>query len=316
MTASPGWLPEMPASAGGHAAALKDMEAKIDELPLLPQVLVRLLQLRPASVDYFENFESLVKEDPAFAVRVISLANSSTSAPVSPIETIRDALTRMGAVTIGALVASLAVQKVFMPTEPGQVRLWSHSILAAVAAQTIARRFPALRLDPGKAYLAGLLHDVGRFVMLEHAAPCLRAVDESNWGSPEELLAADVEVYKFTHSELGYLACKRWALPDELASAVRDHHTPISGRIEPGSLEALGYAIQVADRLCMRALECEEFDDLEPAARREVLEAECLRPVSSAGVIGPSELEAILPAVHEESGALLSSLGFAQHGSG
>ncbi|MEO1247087.1 MAG: HDOD domain-containing protein, partial [Pseudomonadota bacterium] len=121
----------MPASAGGHAAALKDMEAKIDELPLLPQVLVRLLQLRPASVDYFENFESLVKEDPAFAVRVISLANSSTSAPVSPIETIRDALTRMGAVTIGALVASLAVQKVFMPTEPGQVRLWSHSILAA-----------------------------------------------------------------------------------------------------------------------------------------------------------------------------------------
>ena len=294
-----------------HADALKQMEAKIDELPLLPQVLVRLLQLKPTAEDYFESFEGLAKEDPAFAVRVIALANSATSSPVCPIETIREAMARMGATRIGALVASLAVQKVFMPTEDGQVRLWVHSIYAAVAAEAIARGCPELKLDPGKAYLAGLLHDIGRFVMLEHAAPCLKAVDESNWTTPEELVAADVEVYKFTHSELGFLACQRWALPEELAQAVRDHHTTLGEVIEPGSLDALNYCIQVADRLCMNVLECDGFETLEADRRISILEAECLIPVSKSRTVTPQMLDAIVPFAKRDGGALLSNLGFA-----
>jgi len=294
-----------------HTEALKQMEAKIDELPLLPQVLVRLLQLKPTAEDYFESFEGLAKEDPAFAVRVIALANSATSSPVSPIETIREAMARMGATRIGALVASLAVQKVFMPTEDGQVRLWIHSIYAAVAAEAIAGRCTALGLDPGKAYLAGLLHDIGRFVMLEHAAPSLKAVDESNWATPEELVAADVEVYKFTHSELGFLACQRWSLPEDLAQAVRDHHSALSDAFEPGSLDALNYCIQIADRLCINALECDGFDALDADQRVRILEAECLTPVSESRIVSPEMLDALVPFAKRDGGALLSNLGFA-----
>ena len=290
---------------------LKQMEAKIDELPLLPQVLVRLLQLEPTAEDYFESFEGLAKEDPAFAVRVIALANSATSSPVSPIETIREAMARVGATRIGALVASLAVQKVFMPTEEGQVRLWAHSIYAAVAAEAIAGRCPALGLDSGKAYLAGLLHDIGRFVMLEHAASSLKAVDESLWSTPEELVAADVEVYKFTHSELGYLACKHWSLPDELSRAVRDHHTALGAVVEPGSLDALNFSIQVADRLCMNALECDGFEALDADLRVSILDSECLAPVSKSRIITPEMLDLIVPFAKRDGSALLSNLGFA-----
>ena len=56
-------------------SALQDMERKIGELPLLPQVLVRILQLDQDADNYFEEFGKLTKEDPAFAVRVIALAN-------------------------------------------------------------------------------------------------------------------------------------------------------------------------------------------------------------------------------------------------
>ena len=129
--------------------ALKQMEGKIDELPLLPQVLVKLMQLDSASDDYFDEFEKLVKEDPTFAVRVIALANSASSAPVSPITSIRDAITRMGASTISSLVASLAVQRVFMPSKPGEVRLWTHSILAACATEHVAKIATALDVDAG-----------------------------------------------------------------------------------------------------------------------------------------------------------------------
>ncbi len=63
---------------------------------------------------------------------------------------------------------------------------------------------PTLKIDPAEAYLVGLLHDVGRFIMYEHASEDLLKVDEQNWTSPEQLAAADIEVFKFTHSELGY----------------------------------------------------------------------------------------------------------------
>jgi HD-like signal output (HDOD) protein len=57
------------------------MASKIGELPLLPQVLVKILQLNTSAVDYFEQFESLANEDPALAVRIVAMANSAASAP-------------------------------------------------------------------------------------------------------------------------------------------------------------------------------------------------------------------------------------------
>jgi HD-like signal output (HDOD) protein len=61
--------------------ALHSMASKIGELPLLPQVLVKILQLNTSAVDYFEQFESLANEDPALAVRIVAMANSAASAP-------------------------------------------------------------------------------------------------------------------------------------------------------------------------------------------------------------------------------------------
>ena len=172
--------------------ALRSMSEKIGELPMLPQVLVRVMQLDAAADDYFERFETLVMEDPPLAVRVIAFANSAESSPVASIKTIREAITRMGMARVGALVSSLAVQRVFVPTRPNQVRLWTHSIETAVAAREIARALPQLGVDPGHAYLAGLLHDIGRFVMFEHASDDLLKVDEHHWHTLEELVAADL----------------------------------------------------------------------------------------------------------------------------
>lgn len=88
-------------------SALQNMEGKIDELPMLPQVCVKILQLDPSSGNYFKEFGKLTIEDPAFS-----------------------------------------------------------------AAQ-VTKIVPILDVDPAEAYLIGLLHDIGRFVMFEHAAPNL-----------------------------------------------------------------------------------------------------------------------------------------------
>ena len=290
--------------------ALQSMEDKIDELPLLPQVLVRILQLDTESDSFFEEFGKLTKEDPAFAVRVITLANSAASAPAVPVVSIRDALTRMGSHAIRGLVASLAVQRVFLPTKPNEVGLWQHSVHAAFAAAKIAELIPDIQVDPAEAYLVGLLHDIGRFVMFEHAAPNLLKVDESHWQTPEELIEADVEIYTFTHSELGFRACVHWQLPDSICEVIRRHHTPIEEEIAPGSIDALLFCVQVADNLCLSLLQRDDFEEITVEARIEAVRGDYLKTKQQLQLIPADALVASLDRIRSDSLELLSGLGF------
>ncbi len=291
-------------------SALQSMEEKIGDLPMLPQVYVKLLQLDSDGDNYFEEFGKLTKEDPGFAVRVIALANSSASAPAVPVVSIRDALARMGVKTVRSLVASLAVQRVFLPTKPNEISLWQHSVFTAFAAAQIAEIVSVLNVDPAEAYLIGLLHDVGRFVMFEHAAPSLLKVDESNWETPEQLIKADVEVYKFTHSELGYQACKRWQLPESIGEAIRTHHAPIKGEILAGSPNALLFCLQVADRLSLSLLQRDNFEDIPDDEREQRILDTCLKSEQERILLSAGTLNGWLNRIHADSQAVLAGLGF------
>jgi len=287
--------------------ALHSLENKIDELPLLPQVLVRILQLDPKSDDYFDEFEMTAKEDPAFAVRIIALANSAASSPVEPISIIRDALARMGATTVGSFVASLAVQRVFMPTKPNQILLWKHSISTAVGAQRVAQLVPELRVHPAHAYVVGLLHDVGRFVMFEHSPKELLEVDEHNWQVPID--GVDVEVFNFTHSELGYLACVHWGVPEQISDIIRHHHTPILGKITPSSLDATRFCVQIADRLSVTVVDSADNDELSDTERKSRIGTHCLKSREDRRLLPADRLLAVVDTIAKESNKLMQDLG-------
>ncbi len=287
--------------------ALRAMERHIDDLPLLPQVLVKILQLDPEAENYFDEFEKMAAEDPAFAVRVISLANSASSAPADPIDTIKGALARLGAGSIANFVASLSVQRVFVPREPSQIRLWKHSIETAVGAQRIAQLAPELKVNSDRAYLVGLLHDIGRFVMLEHAEPELREVEEHNWATPDELVQADIDVYTYTHSELGYLACQRWGLPDSVADVVRGHHDDLPDVITAGSLDAEVFCVQIADWLSVVVLD--GLDELSEAEVEHRIRHKCLHKESAQSILPVAALCARLRDISLESERLFANLG-------
>jgi HD-like signal output (HDOD) protein len=102
-------------------------DLKLEQLPVLPAVVVRLMGLAPTSEGYFEEVLSISSEDPGLAVRVIHAANSALSAPRQPIESLQGAIARLGATHIGNLVATLAVTKVFEPKTRGEADLWVHS---------------------------------------------------------------------------------------------------------------------------------------------------------------------------------------------
>ncbi len=303
-------LVDHPDSREANASALHEMEVKIDQLPLLPQVLMKILQLDSDEDYYFEQLATLAKEDPALAVRVLALANSAASSPMTEIKSIKNALMRIGAETVRSLVSSLAVQRVFMPVKDNQIRLWVHSVIVAVGTQRIVDLLPQLQLNTEAAYLTGLLHDVGRFVMFEHASADLLEVDERHWHSPDELIEAEIEAFKYTHSELGFLACQHWGMPEDIAQVIRAHHTVLPAKIRPGSNDALTSCVQMADRLSVSVLEKSNFSEMSGQDRESRISEYCLQASNAPDLLSAQQLNEVVGDIHEESETLLAGLGF------
>lgn len=206
-----------------RARLVETIEARLDELPLLPVVVTRLAALDPESTDFPEAVERLARLDPALAARLLHLTRTARF-PIAGMPTVGRAINAIGARRLAETITSLAVMRVFVPTTPGQRNLWRHAVGTALSARRIAEMAAVPSVAPEQAYLAGLMHDLGRFVMYDRSPQELGRVDETHWSSPAELIAAELAICGFDHASLGGLACERWGFPETVAAIVRGHH--------------------------------------------------------------------------------------------
>lgn len=214
----------------GRDVLRRRLESGVEQLPVLPTILTKLLALDRKADDFPENVLSLIELEPGFAARILGAANSAASAPATPIASLRSALLRIGSSRGADLATAAAITRVFIPQDPWEQGIWRHSLQVAVAARSLATQANDRDLPPGEVYAAALLHDVGRLIMFSEAPDVLRAVDEGDWDSPEQLILAERAICGLTHTELGASACRRWNLPPLIVCAARDHHnTPDRG---------------------------------------------------------------------------------------
>ena len=226
-------------AAGDSVTLRKKLEKHLDELPVLPTAVAKLMLLDRDRDDYTGRVVEIVESEPNFSVRLISAANSALSAPLNPITSLRGAILRLGSRSASNLILSLAVTRVFVPRDAWEKSLWRHSLQVAVAARHLAHGRGGGVL-PDEAYACGLLHDVGRFVMFQEAPEALRRIDEADWETPEQLVAQERSVCGLTHTELGALACSKWHMPEMITLVVREHHTLHPLGLEPRVAHLIG----------------------------------------------------------------------------
>jgi putative nucleotidyltransferase with HDIG domain len=166
----------------------------------------------------------LAEGDPSFALRVIQLGNSARNAPLKPIMSLKDAIVRIGIEDVASLMTSVAVTKVFVPVSKSEKRLWQHSIEVATIARKFAKVNPGLHVSPDVAYLCGLFHDIGLFLMFKDSQKDFNHIDDFSWTTPLEHLDAENKVFKSNHAELGAHICKRWKIPAPIPTIVAFHH--------------------------------------------------------------------------------------------
>ncbi len=198
------------------------LESQLDgelELPLLPEAAARVVALCDDDNADARTLESVLERDPSLTACVLKVANSSMYASTEPIVSLQHAVSRLGMTTVRnlALTASLRMQVFNVPGHAATIAdIWEHCAITSVFAREIARK---LRRNVEAAFLCGLIHDVGRPIVLQTA---LR-VPRVHGPLGAEQIAWAMDAY---HARVGARLVNAWRLPEWAAVAVEHHHDP------------------------------------------------------------------------------------------
>jgi putative nucleotidyltransferase with HDIG domain len=184
------------------------------ELPILPEAAQKIVAMSQDDTASVRDIVEVLKRDQALTSYVLKVANSPICTPTSPIVSIHQACTRLGARQIRDLALMVTISSrtfVVKGHERLLTNMFKHAVVTAYFAQEIARQ---KRLNVEEAFLSGLLHDVGK--------PAGLAIVAKEAGfSREELTEAMDRV----HVRFGVALVERWGLPDAVARAAVHHHT-------------------------------------------------------------------------------------------
>jgi putative nucleotidyltransferase with HDIG domain len=266
---------------------IESLESRLEQIAMLPSVIARLAALDLDSPAATDEIVELIRSDPPLALRLMRLANYRSQGG-GGIDTIPGAIVEVGAHNLANLILALSVVEVFVPHTRGQRNLWIHSIQTAMAARRLAVLRPDMGLGMEQCFLAGLLHDIGRFVIFEHRPQEMAQLDEAAVGDPRELVAAELKVCGFDHATLGNEVCRRWRLPETVCEMVRVHHVYGADRraIAP-EVAALVRLVQQADCCSFGLLRNQGLSFQSDADRNSSIEAS-LHPLSKSDRILPT----------------------------
>jgi len=221
--------------------------AEVHRLPTVPAVLnplLRYLELPAGQIDVLKVTE-IIAQDKSLAAQCLQLANSPLFGRWQKVESLKAAVMDLGIQRVTDIAVSCSILN--MMPEPGgidAVAFWEHSLGCALVCRHLARKisYP----DPGKAYLAGLLHDLGIVVNLCLLPKEFRDAFELARAEGVPLHEAEQSVQGFTHCDSGRILAERWDLPADLQSAISLHHSICDSSPHAG-LVAL---VELSDLLC------------------------------------------------------------------
>jgi putative nucleotidyltransferase with HDIG domain len=242
-----GWGEEMKAKLHSELKAQIKKLDSISTAPVILQPLLEILRL-PSEKIRLEKVVELISYDGAIAAQCLRLANSPLFGR-REVETVRSAVMALGLERVRSILFGLCVNRV-IPKDRWVIdpdAFWRHSLGCALVTQRMAQKieYP----EPEKAYLAGLLHDIGFLVnsvlYTEGFRECLRIAEEKH----APLGVIEEQVLGFTHCTTGQMLCEHWGLPKQLIDAAGAHHE-VSLLPAAGPLACLVHLSDLLCRMC------------------------------------------------------------------
>lgn len=235
-------------------AKVKQRIQKLTNLPPMPSMAQKIIQLNSNPYAHAEDLAKLIEKDPSLSAQIIRYSQSSFYGYQGTIASVRQAISRvLGYDLVMNIALGIAATRPFKAAPQGPFGLqayWRHATYNAALAQGLCNAIPSkLRPRPGTAYLCGLLHNFG-FLVLGYLFPSeFVALNNAITEDPETpVMDHEERLLGTTHAEVGSWIMQAWNMPEEVHVAISQHHNPAYN----GLHAEYAYLVNLANHLLKR----------------------------------------------------------------
>jgi putative nucleotidyltransferase with HDIG domain len=193
----------------------------IGSLPTVPDTLRKLSRIMEKPNVSLTEVASFVQSDPALTFRILKMVNSAVYGFPGRIASVSHAIMLLGLNVVKGLLLGVSVFELMQKAMSG---LYEHSMGCATAARTIAQK-KGLR-EPEEAYVAGLIHDIGKVVMALEFTKAYEGALALAETEHIAIMQAEKKFFADNHAALGGVLSEKWRFPKKLTEAILYHHQP------------------------------------------------------------------------------------------
>ena len=232
---------------------LEDVKDAIESnMPASSAILAKVINVMYDMSSNAQNVADTIEHDPSLTANVLKVANSAYYGASSTISSLKRAVVILGYDTLKEIVYTIGSVDSFQKKGDGDSDelngLWLHSVGTAKACQLISKRMNIER--PDISYLVGLLHDIGKILLLILFQKRFRAIIDLTQEKNTRFILAEREVLDTDHTVIGSLLCNMWSLPEDIGIAIGCHHEL---DINKQCRQRLSQIVELGDYLCRQA---------------------------------------------------------------
>ena len=214
----------------------------------MAQAVIRLTADPDISVS---ELSRAVSADIGLSAKIVKKANSAFYAGTTRVSSLPLAIVKLGFPSTRSLAIAGSVEAMFRQGDDAgfEQYLWRHSLAVGIASRIIVRHVePALTED---AFLAGLLHDIAKLVLLQRFPSMYTPILIEARESQSPLIEIESTKMGFTHADLGAMILDRWNFAETETRAVRFHHDPSHAGLTAEDAAVEHDSAQVAHTICL-----------------------------------------------------------------
>jgi HD-like signal output (HDOD) protein len=237
---------------------LQSIVTNMRSLAPFPQVATTVLGIAARPGVTSQQLIKVIQTDPGLTGKVLKLCNSGYYGFQREIASLEEAGIMLGAGTLTSLVVPSCASNYFQEASPPNDRqnasAWQDAVTTAIASRLVASS--SGRIDPERAYTAGLLLNVGELILDRYCRKGLYQVEQQVQLGSSRIMAENV-ILGISHPEIGARLATRWMLPKVLIDTIRCHHAPEKATQDP----PLTAAVHLAEALALHTKANESCQD-------------------------------------------------------
>ncbi len=203
--------------------------SRLETLPSLPALYAEVIEAVSSPDGSLARVGEIISKDLGMSAKILQLVNSSFFGLPTHVSSPARAAAMLGLETVKALVLGVKIFSQFsMPDLEGYsiASLWNHSVATSCLAKNIAENLKLKQTEINDSFLAGLLHDTGKLILLDRLPAACEEIAKVAISSGCPLFEAEQKVLGATHAQVGAYLLGIWGFPRSIVNGIAFHHCP------------------------------------------------------------------------------------------